>query len=297
VNQPTQQQIPTCYRHPDQRAGVVCQRCDRPICPHCMIQASVGFHCPECAASGKQRVYTARNIGPTARDAIATYVLIAINVAVFLYGVLRQPSSFMSGSTTLLNDGGLTAGGLLRTSTGIHPIGVDAGQWWRIISSGFLHFGIIHIGFNMFALYVLGPPVERAVGKLGLVTIYTSALLAGSLGGLLVSPNSLGAGASGAIFGLMGALLAGQKAAGINLAEGGLLPIVGLNLLITFAIPNISIGAHLGGLVGGAIAGAAVFYGPRYAKGKVVPNLAGAAVGLVSFVGCLLVAASASNLA
>ena len=148
----------------------------------------------------------------------------------------------------------------------------------------------------MFALYVLGPPVERAVGKVGLLTIYGSSLLAGSFGGLLLSPNALGAGASGAIFGLMGALLAGQKASGVSLAQGGLLPVVGLNLLITFTIPNISIGAHLGGLIGGAIAGAAVFYGPRYAKNNIVPNLAATAVGVVSFVGCLVVAANASGL-
>ncbi len=279
-----QQGVPTCYRHPDQRAGVICQRCDRPICPHCMVQASVGFHCPECAKSGKQRVYTARSLGASAQDAVATMVLIGINVAVFVYGVVLQPSSFVSGSTELLRDGGLFA-----------PA-VDNGEWWRIISSGFLHFGIIHIAFNMFALYVLGPPVERAVGKVGLLTIYGSSLLAGSLGGLITTPNTLGAGASGAIFGLMGALLAGQKASGINLSQGGLLPIVGLNLLITFTIPNISIGAHIGGLIGGAIAGLAVFYGPRYAKNNILPNVLSAAVGVVSLVGCFVVAAGSSGL-
>ncbi len=296
MNQPIRQDVPTCYRHHDQRAGVVCQRCDRPICPQCMIQASVGFQCPECARRGRQKVYTARNLGPSSRDALVTMVLIGINVAVFLYGVVLQPSSFGSGSTQLLQDGGLTAGGLARTSTGIEAIGVGAGQWWRIITSGFLHFGIIHIGFNMFALYVLGPLVERAVGRISLLVIYSTSLLAGSFGGLLLNPNALGAGASGAIFGLMGALVAGQKAAGINLTQGGLVPLIAINLLITFAVPNISIGAHIGGLIGGAIAGAAIFYGPRYARNRFVPNLLAGALGAFCFVGAWLAGVHFSRL-
>ncbi|HEY4376412.1 MAG TPA: rhomboid family intramembrane serine protease, partial [Acidimicrobiales bacterium] len=120
---------------------------------------------------------------------------------------------------------------------------------------GFLHYGILHIGFNMWALYVFGIALERGIGKARMGMVYGVALLAGSLGGLIATPNSFGAGASGAIFGLMGAIFVIQRANGIPLRHSPLLPVLLINLFITFTIPNISIGAHVGGLIGGAVAG------------------------------------------
>jgi membrane associated rhomboid family serine protease len=262
-----------------------------------MIQASVGFHCPECAKQGKQKVYTARTLPGMASGSIVTMVLIGINVAVFVLGLVLSPGSLMDGSQKLLEDGGLVAGGAVRGGPlGYHLVGVAHGEWWRIITSGFLHFGLIHLALNMWALYIIGPVVERAVGKSGLLTIYGSSLVAGSLGGLIATPNALGAGASGAIFGLMGALLVGQKASGISVVQGGLLPVIVINIVFTFAIPGISVGAHLGGLAGGILAGGAIFYGPRYARSRLVPNLVGGAVGVVSFVACLLIAPSLARI-
>lgn len=281
------QVVQTCYRHSDQRAGVVCQRCDRPICPQCMHQASVGFHCPECAKTGKQRVYDARAIATM--GSTVTRILIGVNLAVFVLGVILEPSGFFNGSQRLLVDGGLISGGRLQSG---QLIGVAHGQWWRLVTSGFLHYGALHIAFNMYALWVLGPLIERAVGRVAFVVIYGSSLLAGSLGGLLLTPYALGAGASGAIFGLMGAALAAQKANHVRLAEGGILMWVGINLVITFALPGISKGGHIGGLIGGAIAGACVFYGPRYAKDDKLPTVLAGLVGVVSVAGALIVAAA-----
>lgn len=252
-----------------------------------MHQASVGFHCPECAKTGKQRVYNARSIATM--GSTVTRVLIGINLAVFVLGAIMEPKGFFNGSQRLLVDGGLISGGGLANG---QVIGVAHGEWWRLVTSGFLHYGVLHIAFNMYALWVLGPLIERAAGRVAFVVIYSSSLLAGSLGGLLLTPYGLGAGASGAIFGLMGAALAAQKANNIRLADGGILVWVGINLVITFALPGISKGGHIGGLVGGAIAGAFVFYGPRYARNKTLPTVLAGLVGVVSVVGALAVAAA-----
>src|SRR5436190_13616690 len=130
--------IQTCYRHPDRRAGVTCQRCDRPICPQCMSQASVGFHCPECSKRGQQRVYTARTLmGGSAP--LVTQILIGINVLVFLAGLGKTSGDAFSGSNSLINDYGLLGSAQLRTQTGrilTAPIGVAHGEWWRLVSGG-----------------------------------------------------------------------------------------------------------------------------------------------------------------
>src|SRR4051794_38101046 len=145
--------IQTCYRHPDRRAGVTCQRCNRPICPQCMSQASVGFHCPECSKHGQQRVYTARTILRGAAP-LVTQVLIGINVLVFLAGLGKTSGDAFSGSNSLIDDYGLLGSAVQIHRGVLSLVGVAHGEWWRVVTGGFLHAGLLHIGMNMFALWI-----------------------------------------------------------------------------------------------------------------------------------------------
>ncbi len=260
-------QPPRCYRHGDQLAGVVCQRCDRPICPQCMNQASVGFHCPECAKKGAQRVY--RGTGALATRPLLTQVLIAVNVAVFLLGVAVTGPSALTGSSDLVIDGGLLTSGRLASG---QLIGLVHGEWFRLVTSGFLHYGLVHLGFNMYALWILGTLLERAAGRLQFAAIYAVSLLAGALGALVASPDALTAGASGAIYGLMGAVLALGRSRGISIRESPVFGVLVLNLFITFAIPGISIGGHIGGLAGGFLAGLLLFELPGRLRAPTKPS-------------------------
>lgn len=258
-------ELQACYRHGDQRAGVVCQRCDRPICPRCMHTASVGFHCPECVKQGGQKVY--RGVAALQIRPVLTQVLIGINVAVFAVGILLSGTGAVTGSSgDLTVDGGLIAEGCVEAVRGadgipvcLDQVGVAQGEWYRVLTSGFLHSGWIHLGFNMYALWILGGMLERSVGRLRFGAIYLTSLLAGALGVLLLSPNQLTVGASGAVFGMMGAVFAIQRTQGISFRDSPLFGVLMLNLLITFAVPRISIGGHLGGLVGGFLAGFVLF--------------------------------------
>jgi membrane associated rhomboid family serine protease len=275
-------EIQTCYRHPDRRAGVSCQRCDRPICPSCMSSASVGFHCPECARAGKQKVYTARTL-LTSRP-IVTQILIGINVAVFLFGASSGGGGLVfDGRNDLLVNGGLNA------------FAIDHnGEWWRIVTSGFLHFGILHLAFNMYALWILGGQLEAALGRWRFLASYATALVAGALGALILSPDALTAGASGAIYGLLGVAIAASRSRGISLWDSGLGGVLLVNLLITFGVSNISIGGHLGGLAGGFACGYLIYsLGPKIRNdGAVLAGCVALAAGC--FVAALLVAQSAA---
>ena len=246
-------EVTTCYRHPGVRAGVSCQRCGRPICPQCMVQASVGFHCPECAKTGRQRVYS----GPAAlapAKPIATQVLIAVNVVVYVVGL------GLHGANDLTRQGGLVGEG---SFDGFTVVGVAAGEWYRIVTAGFLHADLLHLGFNMFMLWVLGSMLEPSMGKGPFLATYFMALIAGSLGVLVLDPNVVTVGASGAVFGLMGAAIIGQKANGISPWQTGIGGLLVINLALTFLVPGISIGGHLGGLLGGMAAGAILILGRR----------------------------------
>jgi len=174
------------------------------------------------------------------------YGIIGVNVAVWLLGLFVAPQSFLSGSP-------------LAPIGGLYGPAVARGQWWRLFTSGFLHLGIIHLGLNMAVLYMLGPRLERELGKLPFLALYLASLTAGSLGALLLSRHSLTVGASGAIFGLMGAVVVGQRASGIDPWRSGIVGLIVFNLIFTFVVPGISIGGHLGGLAGGLIAGAILF--------------------------------------
>lgn len=247
-----------------------------------MHQASVGFHCPECAKSGRQRVYNTRSVATM--GGTATKVLIGINLAVFIVGVVITPKSLSIG----FNSSGI---GRLQLDGGLASVAVYDGEWWRLITSGFLHDGVLHVAFNMYALWILGLVLERMLGAARFVAIYFTALLAGSLGAVIATdPRVLTVGASGAIFGLMGAALAVQRHNRVPLAQGGILPWVVLNLFLTFAIPGISIGGHIGGLIGGAIASWILLEAERRWKSRYAAMGAAFALGVVCFVVALIVA-------
>jgi membrane associated rhomboid family serine protease len=268
----------TCYRHPSRETGVSCSNCGRPICPDCMTTTPVGMRCPECSRQ-KTQVKTLRN---TQRRPEVTIALIAINVVVFL----TEGSFTLSGqpSGKIYEEGALF--GSIR---GFPTLGVAHGQWWRIVSSGFMHENLIHIGFNMYLLYLLGQMLEPALGRLKFGAIYAVSLLCGSFGALLVSPHTPTVGASGAVFGLMGAAAVEMRARQIPVMQSGVGGLILLNLVISFALPGISWGGHIGGLIGGAVAMLVIQRGARHRSQALA--LAGcAAIGVAAFAGSIAVA-------
>jgi membrane associated rhomboid family serine protease len=271
----------TCYRHPNRETGVSCSSCGRPICPECMTPTPVGMRCPECAS---QRTRVVRNpTGPPGQlNAFpATTILIAINVVVFLAEILN-------------GSGGLgEQHGSLILNYGLFGPSVAEGEWYRLVTSGFLHASLIHIGFNMLLLYFLGRLLEPALGTPRFLALYFASLLAGSFGALILEPNSLGIGASGAIFGLAGAAFVIARGRGLDALAGEIGFLIVFNLIYSFVAANISVGAHLGGLVGGIICALAIVAGDR---GKLGPQrlpaelLVMLAVAVISVVGAFAVA-------
>ncbi|HYH60104.1 MAG TPA: rhomboid family intramembrane serine protease [Thermoleophilaceae bacterium] len=269
-----------CYRHPDRETGVSCSNCGRPICPECMTSTSVGMRCPECAGE-RTRVRTVAAARPD--DPVLTYVLLGIMVLVQLGALLSGGAATGGGSSF--------GGSELILDGAVSRDAIADGEVWRLLTSGFLHAGLLHLMFNAFALYVLGSMLEPAVGRLRFAVIYFVSLLTGSFGALLVEPDALTVGASGAIFGLMGAAIVVMRHRGINPMESGLGLWLGLNLVFTFAIPGISIGGHLGGLVGGALAAALMFdLRDRIRLPQAVATLLAVAVGVASILGSVVLA-------
>jgi membrane associated rhomboid family serine protease len=254
---------PTCYRHPERETWIRCQRCDRPICPDCMRSAAVGFQCPSCVKEGSrstrqgQTPYGGQRVGD---PRLTSFVLIGLNALVWLaIAVTGGSSSRLVDTLALLPD---SAARQLENGQVTVVRGVDDGAWWQLVTSMFTHVEPLHIGFNMLALYFLGPMLETVLGRARFVALYLVSGLCGSAAVVLLSdPNSQTVGASGAIFGLMGALAVVATKVG-----GQLQPILvwlGLNLVFTFTVAGISWQGHLGGLVGGAVLGAAMVYAPR----------------------------------
>lgn len=139
---------------------------------------------------------------------------------------------------------------------------VDAGDWYRLLTSGFVHYGLIHLAFNMVILYRFGLMLEPALGRTRMLALYLSALLVGSLGVMLMEPDAITAGASGAVFGMVGAAAVGLRQRGIDVWQSGVGPLLAINLVFTFAVPGISVGGHVGGLIGGALVGGAMLRSP-----------------------------------
>jgi membrane associated rhomboid family serine protease len=237
-----------CYRHPDRETGLSCSECGRPICADCANFGPVGIRCPDHATASGRRSATRLKPRPVRRapglalasgQAPVTRALIAINVAIYLI--------------TVSQGGGLNApGGSLFYKWILYGPEVEHGGWYRLVTAMFLHASIIHIGFNMFALWVIGRPVEQYLGRARYLGLYFVSGLAGSAGGLVQAPHSPILGASGAIFGILGAMLIIEWQITGRLAGNAMTWIV-INLVISFAIPNISWGGHVGGLIGGII--------------------------------------------
>jgi membrane associated rhomboid family serine protease len=270
-----------CYRHPDRETGVSCSSCGRPICPDCMTPTPVGMRCPECAS---QRTKVVRN--PTGTPGFetspATYVLIAINVIVFLVEIATGEGGFFSiGITQFVAEFALFGPSIAE------------GEWYRLLTSGFLHASIIHIGFNMFLLLVLGRLLEPALGTPRFLVLYFASLLAGSLGALVVEPNAVTIGASGAVFGLAGAVFIVARGRGMDALAGEIGFLILFNLVLSFASPRISVGGHIGGLVGGVICALIIVAGEKGMLGRNHRPLELAtmvAVGAIAFAGALAVA-------
>jgi membrane associated rhomboid family serine protease len=206
-----------------------------------MQQASVGFHCPECTRQGAQRVYNARSL--TTTQPVVTLALIAVNIVAFLFDVVS-----ISPSPDQLGD--VARGGAL-----LGPDVAD-GDWWRPVTAGFVHAGLLHVGLNMFILYQLGRLLEPALGRIAFLALYGMSLLGGSLLVLVLDPDVRTVGASGAVFGLMGAAVVALRARGINPFSTSIGMLLVINLIITFAgSAFISVGGHIGGLVAGLIGG------------------------------------------
>jgi membrane associated rhomboid family serine protease len=217
-----------------------------------MNQASVGFHCPECTRESGQRVYTARSLATTP---YVTLALIAASITVFF---LELGSGAQIG---LFSGGGSLASSIGDTGLDLALYGPStaAGDWWRPVSGGFVHGGLMHIGFNMFLLYQLGLLLEPALGRIAFGALYGASLLGGSLLVLILDPDVPTVGASGAVFGLMGAAVVGLRSRGIPPMSTSIGTLLVLNLVFTFAAPGVSIGGHIGGLVAGLIGGWLLF--------------------------------------
>ena len=268
-----------CYRHPGRETGVSCSNCDRPICPECMTPTSVGMRCPECSG---QKTTVRKVAASRADEPMLTYVILATLVLVEL-GALASGAGAAGGQvgdSDLLREGGLNGSA------------VADGEIYRLVTSGFLHFGIFHLLFNGFSLWILGTMLEPAVGRLRFALIYFVSLLAGSFGALLVEPDALTAGASGAVFGLMGAAFVYMRHRGIDPMQSGLGFWLLLNLFLSFR-PGISLGGHIGGLVGGVIVTLILFELPdRVRMPRNAPLLLAAAVGVLAIAGSIVVAGS-----
>jgi membrane associated rhomboid family serine protease len=247
----------TCYRHPDRETRVSCSSCGRPICPECMTPTPVGMRCPECAS---QRTRVVRNPTGTPsgfQASPATYVLIAINVIVFLVEIAKGAGGLMSEQ-----------GSRFVEDFGLYGPSVAEGEWYRLLTSGFLHANLFHIGFNMLLLFFLGRLLEPALGTPRFLVLYFASLLAGSLGALILEPNSLGIGASGAIFGLAGATFVIARGRGMEALAGQIGFLIVFNLIFSFTARNASVGAHLGGLIGGVICALIIVAGERGMLGR-----------------------------
>jgi membrane associated rhomboid family serine protease len=276
--------VDTCYRHPDRETALHCSNCGHPICAECMTHAAVGIRCPECAG---RRTVMQRAGFTMPRTPVLTYALIAANIALFLL-------------TNRIGSGG---GGLNFGSADLNSLGdrlvlygpsVANGQDYRLLSAAFIHYGLLHIAFNMYALYILGTAFERYAGPVRFAAVYFTAALSGSFGALILTPHSATAGASGAIFGLMGALFVLERQRGMALLQSPIAGWILINLIFTFGIPGISVGGHIGGLVGGGLAGFALSgYGRghmAYGRLGVLPVLGVAAIVVASVAGSLAVA-------
>jgi membrane associated rhomboid family serine protease len=279
-----------CYRHPDRQSFIHCQRCGRTICPQCQTQAAVGVQCPECVREGRAEVRASQGgmlgrLIPRGSAPVVTYLLMALCAVIYLAQVF--------------------SGGALTDAWVLQP-DLIASQPWRLITSAFLHANPIHILFNLYALYIFGPVLERFLGRVRYLALYLVGALGGSVGvvlvwqlalvtnnasatwldGLLRPASTLGA--SGAVFALMGALLVLRKSIGLQLNQ--ILIVVVINLAFGFFVRGIAWQAHLGGLaVGAAIAAVYLVTRREQQRSAQILGVAGIALALsIVLVACVV---------
>ncbi|WP_017595400.1 rhomboid family intramembrane serine protease [Nocardiopsis potens] len=253
--------VPTCYRHPDRETYVSCTRCERNICPDCMREAAVGHQCPDCVAEGNRGLRAPRTVlgGKAVSAPYATWTFLALMVLGYVAQLVDEAVS----------------GGMLTGALAMNPWRVIVqGDWYLLITAAFLHGGVLHLAFNGFALYVVGRQLEDWLGHLRFTVLWLLSAVGGSVLSMAVAvagavaaptpadiPVQLSVGASGAIFGLFGAvLLVGRR---LRLDTRFILGLLAVNLLITFLVPGISWTAHIGGLATGLVLGAGFAYLPR----------------------------------
>jgi len=243
---------PACFRHPDRSTGLRCTRCGRAACPECLRDAAVGFQCVTCVADGQREVRSATSVVGarlTPGPPVVTFALIGVNVAMYLLTAVLARSALDNGASALFQ------------RLALFPYGVAEGELPRLVVSGFLHFGPLHLLVNMYALYILGRDLESVLGRVRYGAVYAVSLLSGSTAVMLFqTPNSLTAGASGAVFGLMGGLAVVLYR--LKRSPTPVLTVIALNVAISVAVPNISLWGHLGGLVAGGLATAVLVYAP-----------------------------------
>jgi len=246
-----------CVRHPDRPTGLRCSRCDRPACPECLRPASVGQHCVDCVAEGRRTVRRPVTISGARADRkpVVVSVLIAVNVIVFVITAVQ------SGSVMDLSHS------LLYAEWGLSPQFTAHGYWYQLVTAGFLHVNPIHILMNMFALYIIGRDMERILGPTRFTAVYLVGLLGGSVAVLLFgASDGFTVGASGAVFALMGGLLVIVYRLKLN--PGQVIGMIVINLVISVAIPGISLLGHVGGLVTGGLLTAALVYAPAQRRAQ-----------------------------
>jgi membrane associated rhomboid family serine protease len=256
---------PVCYRHPSKETYVRCTRCERPICPECMNEASVGHQCPECVSEGRRSqrpVRTAFGGSVAGRGGVVTRALIGVNVLVMVL-------SFVTGGLGAI--GGGAWGGLLGNSTPLTSklavisspalYAADPWQYYRLFTAMFVHYGLLHLLVNMYVLWILGRDLERALGPARYLAIYLVAGLGGNVAAYIFSaPGTATAGAATAVFGLMAAIFVILRR--LKLSVAPILPTIVINIVFTLVISSVSVAGHLGGLAVGALAATVVAYAP-----------------------------------
>ncbi len=266
--------VPTCYRHSGRETYVRCTRCGKSICPDCMREAAVGFQCPDCVAEGRRTqrpVRTAFGGSAAGQRGYVTITLIVINVLMLLLSLASAKNAgnalggqgfggLLGGATPLMDKLAVFGiGTYTRTDPTLH--GVAAGEYYRLFTAMFMHYGLLHLAMNMWALWILGRTLEAALGPLRFLALYLIAGLGGNVAAYVFQPGALSAGASTALFGLFAALFLVLRRLGRDTSS--VIPIIIINLVFTISVPGISIAGHLGGFVTGGLVGAGLAYAPQ----------------------------------
>jgi membrane associated rhomboid family serine protease len=244
-----------------------------------MTYGPVGIRCPDHATTGGKAPAPRRVARRATRrldlhGPFVTIGLIGVNVGVYLVQLLMG-AGFNANSGWIYEHGVLVSSAV---DSGGQLVGVAEGDWWRLLTATFLHYGLIHLGMNMLVLWFIGPALEEYFGHWRYLLVYLVSGLAGSAGALVWSPNALTVGASGAIWGIMGAAVV-LEARRIWVFGGQAMGLVVVNLAITFLIPGVSIGGHIGGAIGGGLC-ALAFSSLR--RSPALATLSMAAVGALS---------------